>query len=380
MKLKDILLITTPFRPNVGGVETHLDDLIEEGIGRGYTFSVLTYQPLVTYANGKIIEKGNGFKVYRIPWLRMNLFLILERFPVLEFIYLFPALFLTGFFLLLFIQNKVKVIHSQGLVAGTTGLILGKIFKKKIIISTHSVYNFPKSGIYFEFAKFLFKNCDKILCLSNQSREEVLGLEINESKVEVFTYWVDHKVFYPSLKDASRKVLKENVNTFICLFVGRLVKGKGVPELLESAKLLEKQAKFIIVGDGPLANEIKNAAKNLDNIRFEGKIENNNLSKYYNCADVLIVPSTHEEGYGRVILEALSCGLPIIATDRGGIKEYINEKIGILINVNPVNIKNSVLFLIGKKELLKSMGKEASDYARIHFSKENCKMIFKNYE
>ena len=88
---KNILILTTPFRPNIGGVETHLDDLITAGTKRGFNFSILTYQPLITKAWGRTIEKGDGFIIYRLPWIRMNLFLIFVKFPLFELLYLFPV-------------------------------------------------------------------------------------------------------------------------------------------------------------------------------------------------------------------------------------------------------------------------------------------------
>lgn len=377
---KHILLITTPFRPNIGGVETHLDDLISTGVESGFRFDVLTYQPLVTNAHGATLEKGNGYFVVRLPWIRLNLFLILEKYPFWEFIYLFLPLFILGLVQLLLKSSKINKIHAQGLIAGAVGVILGKIFNIKVILSTHSIYNFPTSGMYFKFAKFLFKNSEKVLCLSNQSQQEVLALGIDKPRVEVFTYWVDQEIFQPLSKPESRKKIGEESQSFICLFVGRLVNGKGVPELIDAANLLKDKVKFIIIGDGPLAQIVSNAAKGLNNITFVGKVNNDELSKYYNAADVLLVPSTHEEGYGRVILEALSCGLPIVATNRGGIKEYINQKIGILIEVTPQNIKQSLLLLLNNPRKLKSMSNEAFNYAKIHFNKKNCQIIFRNYE
>ena len=93
---KHILILTTPFRPNVGGVETHLDDLISVGARQGHKFFILTYQPLITKAKGKTIEKEDGFVIYRLPWIRMNLFLTFAKFPFFEFLYLFPGLFFFG--------------------------------------------------------------------------------------------------------------------------------------------------------------------------------------------------------------------------------------------------------------------------------------------
>lgn len=376
----NILLLTTPFRPNIGGVETHLDDLIIAGVERGWNFKVLTYQPLVTNAHGNIKETGKGCMVFRIPWIRFNLFLKLEKYPALEFLYLFPPLFLIGFIYLIFENSKIRKIHAQGLIAGAVGVLLGKLFNKKVILSTHSIYNFPKSGMYFKFVKFLFNYCEKILCLSHQSRQEILDMGINKSKVEVFTYWVDQKVFHPSSKQISRKLIKENQDAFICLFIGRLVKGKGIPELLQAAKLLKNEVKFVIVGDGPLDLLIKDALKTLTNMSFKGKINNDKLPKYYNAADILLVPSTHEEGYGRVILEAMSCGLPIVATNRGGIKEYINKKTGILINVTPDNLSRTIRSLLNKPFKLRSMRRAVYNYAKIHFNKNNNQIILNSYE
>lgn len=378
--MQSILLLTTPFRPNIGGVETHLDDLISAGEENGWDFEVLTYQPLVTNSRGATREKGKGYTITRIPWIRLNLFLKLEKYPILEFLYLFPPLFILAFVYLAFINNKIKKIHAQGLIAGAVGVLVGKLFNKKVIISTHSIYNFPKSGMYFWFVKFLFTNCEKVLCLSRQSQKEILNLGIDNSKVDVFTYWVDQRIFHPALKSQNRKIIGENPKRFICLFVGRLVNGKGVPELLQVAKLLKDKAKIIIIGDGPLAGLVENSAKALANLTFIGKVENFKLPAFYNSADILLVPSTHEEGYGRVLLEALSCGLPIIATNRGGIKEYINNKMGMLVDITPKNICRSVLLLLNNPKRLADMRIEARNYAKIHFSKKNCRIIFNNYE
>lgn len=375
---KNILILTTPFRPNVGGVETHLDDLIEVGIKKGYKFYILTYQPLITKAHGQIIEKGKGFTVYRLPWIRMNLFLTLVRFPFFEFLYLFPGLFFLGLFFLLFNGSKINIIHAQGLVAGAVGVFLGRIFQKPVIISTHSIYNFPKNGLYPSFVRFLFKNCNHILTLSNQSKQEILSLGIPGSKVSVFTYWINQNIFKPMDKESTRKSLKLKEG-FICLFVGRLVSGKGVEELLEASKKT-KEIIFLIVGDGPLRSGIVNVMNTQANIKFVGKVDNTKLPTYYNAANVLIVPSTHEEGFGRVILEALSCGLPVVASNRGGIREALSEKVGIFIEVNAKNIEKILLEVTSNPKMLSAKTSKARAYAKAHFGEKNAKEIFKYYE
>lgn len=374
-----VLLLTTPFRPNVGGVETHLDDLIYNAVKRRYRFHVLTYQPLITRAYGQTIEHGKGFTIYRIPWLRFNLFLRLEKYPLLEFMYLFPALFLFGGVFFLFNWRKVKIIHAQGLIAGAVGILLGNIFKKEAIISTHSIYHFQKYGLYRSFIKYLFKSSKQILTLSKQSYDEVLNLGVSKNKVSRFTYWVDQRVFYPKEKKAARNELNIASDKFVVLFVGRLVEVKGIKELIQAAAKLP-EITFIIIGDGPLATYVQQISDKNPNIQFMGKVVNHKLPVYYNAADILIVPSTHEEGFGRVILEALSCGLPVIGANRGGIKEILNPDIGILIDITPENIVRALKKIKNDRVRLNKMQKKAVIYAKESFNNENIDQIIKYYE
>lgn len=374
-----VLLLTTPFRPNVGGVETHLDDLITQATSKGFKFWVITYQPLITKAWGKIVEKDEGFIAYRIPWLRFNLFLRLEKYPLLEFIYLFPALFIFGVVFLIFNFQKIKVIHAQGLIAGAVGIFLGKVFSKPTIISTHSIYHFKKYGLYRSFIKYLFKSSKQILTLSKQSYDEVLNLGVDKSQVSQFTYWVDQRVFYPKEKKAARIELNITSDKFVVLFVGRLVEVKGIKELIQAAVKLPRIT-FIIIGDGPLATYVQQISDKNPNIQFMGKIVNRELVVYYSAADVLIVPSTHEEGFGRVILEALSCGLPVIGANRGGIKEILNPDIGILIDITPENITRALKKVKNNRVLLKKMQKKAVIYAKKSFNDKNIDQIIRYYE
>jgi len=397
-----ILLLTTPFTPNVGGVETHLNDLIKEGQKKGINFRVITYQPLVTKARGKSVEKKGGAVIYRVPWLRMNLFLHLEKYPVFEFLYLFLGIFAFSLIYMIIKSSEIGTIHSQGLAAGVVGLILSKLFNKRLIISTHSIYHFPTGGIYTAFVRFLFNNSYHVLTLSKQSEEELKKIGVNEKKISVFTYWVDQEKFkvnnplrgqsskfnpFGKLRvDAERsrsiKIRKKLglENKFICLFVGRLVPKKGIEELLEAAKITSERVKFLIVGDGPLEESIKYQVSSIKNLIFLGKVDNEKLPIYYNAADVLIVPSTHEEGFGRVILEALSCGLPVIGSNRGAIPEAMNDNVGVFIDVTPENIKIIVEKLSENPEILMTMRKKARKFAEKNYSSKNLEMITRYYE
>lgn len=90
-----ILQLTPHFKPNMGGVETHLGDLVESLVARQNQVFVLTYRPITTKASWRISEKRGKLEILRIPWVP-GLFYKLIHYPVLEFLYLFPGLFFNN--------------------------------------------------------------------------------------------------------------------------------------------------------------------------------------------------------------------------------------------------------------------------------------------
>jgi len=267
-KPDNILILTAHFSPNVGGVETHLDDLVKALAKRNFDVTVLTYIPLTTKTSKfEMRERQKNVEIIRITWLR-DLFYKLVDKPVLEFLYLFPGLFLSLPFIVLY--KRPSTVHSHGLVAGSVGLFWGKVFGLRTVITTHSVYQFPESGMYYSFAKFIFKHSDKILVLSEQSRSEIEKLTTRED-ITKFTYWVDLDKF---------RLLAKKSKKFTVLFVGRLVEVKGIKLLINSAKNWNKNVHLNIIGTGPLEDFVKNNES--ENIKYLGKIKNKNLVKYYN--------------------------------------------------------------------------------------------------
>lgn len=368
-----VLQLTCHFRPNIGGVETHLVDLVTALVKRNHQVYVLTYQPLTTKSSWSIFEKKKNLSIYRIPWLA-GLFYKLVKNPILEFIYLFPGIFLTLPVVLL--TKKPDVIHSHGLVAACAGVFWGKIFGRRTIATTHSIYNFPQSGLYTSFVKLVFGGVDAVLTLSKQSRKEIEKLGISKSKIKVFTYWIDLNNFKP-IKNAKEKVGWKN--KFVVLFVGRLIEEKGIKVLLDSVKSWNKNIHLAIAGSGPLGNEIQNSKFKIHKFYFLGKLNQRDLPKYYSAADVLIVPSTHEEGFGRVILESLACGTPVIGSNRGAIPEAMDDSVGRLIDVSSDSIKNVLEHYYVNKNELKKLSQNARKFAEKNYSEENVDIIINSY-
>ena len=367
-----VLQLTSHFSPNIGGVETHLDNLVNILIKKKYDVFVLTYRPLTTKTKWSIYEKNNHLKIFRLPWFP-GLFYQLTQKPLLEFLYLLPGLFLATPFVLM--KENLEVIHAHGLIAGFVGVFWGKLFKKRVIISLHSIYHFPKVGLYTNFVTWIFTHSDKLLCLSKQSAKEVTMLGVAKEKIIVFTYWIDIQHFRP-IPQARNFLHMKSMKSV--LFVGRLVEEKGIKVLLESAKMWDKKIHLFVIGAGPLDEYIKKATKQ-SNIHFLGKISQMRLPFYYCAADVLIVPSVHDEGFGRVILEALACGTPIIASDKPGIHEAVSRNVAVFIQINVKNITNTVESFF-KKDEGRIIKEKTREYAKKRFSGANADIILQCYE
>jgi len=364
-----ILQLTAHFKPNIGGVETHLSDLVDILIKQNWKVIVLTYNPLATKARSKIYERNQALTIIRLPWFS-GLFYRLIKYPILEFLYLLPGLFLATPIVMM-IKNP-DIIHAHGLVTGFVGVFWGKLLRKKVIISIHSIYSFPKSGLYRRFVTLIFKNANYCLALSNQSGNEISSLGINKSQIKVFTYWIDlHK--FKKVMGAKAKLGWSN--EFVVLFVGRLIPEKGLEVLLESVESWNKEIKLKIIGSGPLETKVRKVASQLQNVDFIEGIDSNNLPVYYSGSDLLIVPSISEEGFGRVIIEALACGTPVIGANRGAIPEAMDETVGKLIDINPDNIEKAVDNFFESKNELRKLAKNCRTFAERRYSEKNADTI-----
>lgn len=378
MRFKKSVLILCPFfRPNVGGVETHLDDLCEYLRKRQIKVFVLTYQPLVGKKKGLPVERKNNLEIRRFWWFP-NLYYKVEPYPILDFLYLTPWLLARVFFFLLKEGKKIDVIHAQGINAALMARILGPIFGKRTVVSTHATYELEKKPGLARLVKWILSGVDKILTLSKASKKELVRIGLREGKISVYTYWIDQEIFRPIEKDLAKKKVGWE-NKFVVFFVGRLVEVKGVRELLTAAKLGKKGIFYALAGSGELDREVADLAKTQKKIIFLGKIDNKKLPLYYSAADLVIIPSTHEEGFGRVILEALSCGTPVIGARRGAIPEALDQSVGKLITVTPEEIKRTVEFFYDHPKELQKLAGRARKYAEERFSEKNGELIAQAY-
>ncbi|MEM4643509.1 MAG: glycosyltransferase, partial [Candidatus Bathyarchaeia archaeon] len=183
---------------------------------------------------------------------------------------------------------------------------------------------------------------DRIIVVSKATMRYVMRLGANPNKIRLIYNGVDLNRFKPAIvpKEQIRKELGLPADKFIVLTVRRLVYKNGIDYLLEAARIaVEKNQRmlFIVAGSGPDREKIRAKVMEYDlNRHFSllGFVPDELLPKYYHASDVFALPSKSGEGMPLVLLEAMACALPVVATDVGGTSEIINDKCGKLVPPN----------------------------------------------
>lgn len=184
--------------------------------------------------------------------------------------------------------------------------------------------------------------------------------------LHIWSRGVDCSLFHPGYnKEAFRK--KYNITApYILSYVGRIAPEKDINTLRTliqtTIKERENDIHWLIAGDGPLAEELREAVPSA--VTFTGYLQGEQLAEAYACSDMMVFPSATET-FGNVVLESLACGTPVIGANAGGVKNIITEgKTGFLCEPkNPDSFLSSVYTLLDNKEMRTEMQIAAKSYA-----------------
>lgn len=220
---------------------------------------------------------------------------------------------------------------------------------------------------------FVLHNADHFICHTDRAKKCLIEEGVEEQKISVIRLGVDLEKFQTINPKSQINSKSQIPNTIQILFVGRLVKEKGILDVYEAFKNVKrvtdnaKRLHLHIVGDGPLKHylEKKIFEDHLEKYIFIENKSYEEMPKEYQQADIFIAPSkrtkTWEEQYGMVFLEAMASGLPIVTYDTGAIKEIVEEAGIICPENNREDLSKSLLHLIANKnERIKmcTMGRE----------------------
>ena len=237
--------------------------------------------------------------------------------------------------------GKVDIFHAHDWLVANAGIGLKHVFRKPLLTTIHSTEIGRRNGIHFDYERMIHETeawltyeAWRVVCCSDYMVSHVKwAFGLPTDKLVMIPNGVDAEVY--------ARIEKEDLSSFrskfalpeekIVLFVGRLVYEKGVHVLINTVpKVLEKvNAKFIIVGNGYMKEQLSNIVKNMGlahKVHFTGFVDDETLRKLQKCADVSVVPSLFEP-FGIVALEAMAAKSPVVVSDTGGLSEIVEHEV-----------------------------------------------------
>ena len=301
--------------------------------------------------------------------------------------------------------------------------LINKVFKKNLNTYNHVVLNkikkenfdyiIAEGGNYESYNKYLkyYKRSQLILHLHHQGESNEI-VNNTFSKLIAVSDFVKND-FAKSAKKMNLKTVLNGIDTkkfkskssqkeiitlkkkygiekddFVVLYCGRLVEVKGVLELIKAVNEIEnKKIKLLILGSSSFSGASQTeytkkleaeASKLGKRIMFTGYVNNWELYKYYEIVNIMCMPSLWEEAAGLTGIEAMLSGKVVLATNSGGVKEYLNEKNCLIVEKNKnivKNIKDGILALYENKDKLPEKEKEL----KLHAEKFNSHNLYKDF-
>jgi glycosyltransferase involved in cell wall biosynthesis len=154
---------------------------------------------------------------------------------------------------------------------------------------------------------------------------------------------------------------------FDLVFVGRIKPQKNIEAMLKALQSLD--VRLLLIGSGELEDTLKQRFGDLDGrIIWQGNVPNAELPEYLNRARVFILPSLYE-GHPKTLIEAMSCGLPVIGADSPGLREIIRRgATGWLCGTDATSIRDAIQHLLDNPALCTQLGQNARQYVLEHYA------------
>jgi len=349
--MKSLKILQTParFYPSIGGVEYAVYYLSRELIKLGYKVKIICANE--PKSNLKNIE---GIQIERLNYI--------GKITNTNITFNLPYRLL---------KEDYDIMHTHMPTPWTSdiSIFISKMKRKKTIITIHNDMDkhgfFPKllSDIYLNtLFKIILRLVDKIIIVNPEWEKKFLNtrnlLKGYKNKIFTIPNGVDFELFKP---DGTKKI--KNTLLFVSI-LDRYHEYKGFDYLLESLKIIIKthpKIKLLVIGEGELKDYYSEKASYMglgENVIFLGQKNQEEIARYCNIASILILPSIDIEGFGIVLLEAMACKIPVIATDIVGLaKEVKQNNCGIIVKTRDSQaLAEAIIRLLKNPELAKKMG------------------------
>ena len=284
-------------------------------------------------------------------------------------------------------DNKVNLIHAHfAYVAGFAATYVSRKINRPFIVTLHGYdaatvpeinYGILLDSKLRRIVKHVLDKAEMIITVSEDLKGRVLALGEYQDKIQVIYHGVDPEKF--KFTKRGRREIREKYgmseNEVVIFTLSYHVPRKNIPMLIEAFKdisSVRSNVKLMIGGEGPDTNKLKKLTKKLNlekSVIFTGVIEEREKVKYYSAADIFALTSLYE-GFGIVLIEAMSSKLPIVATLTGGIPEVVaDNETGFLVPVkSKEKLVDALLKLIDNEKLRRIFGENGRQRVLKYFT------------
>lgn len=226
---------------------------------------------------------------------------------------------------------------------GFAAILLGKMLRMPVVLSARGsdINQFANFKSIRPLIKYCLLNADQIISVSEALKNRMVDLGASSAKIRTIPNGVDLENFQPMDRGQARRELSLHGEGRIIVSVGALVPLKGFDILIDAFAALvreDKSMRLYVIGEGPHRPKLEQKIRMLgldECVVLAGERPNRELKKWYGAADVFCLASSRE-GWANVIMEALACGVPVVATDVGGAPDIItHDGVGFLVERTP---------------------------------------------
>jgi len=357
-KNETILIFTGYFFPHLGGIEAYINGFTKQLVKKGYNPVIVTSN----HQNLKDKEMIDGVTIYRIPIF--NIFK--ERYPIPKKNRVYKNILKE----LEQYNFKAIIVNTRFHLTSHIGAAYGKKHNIPVYLIEHGSNYVTLDN---KFIDFFANNYERFLTWKIKNKisgfygvSEACNKWLKRIKINASGVWYNAVEY-------GQKVPKREKHTKInFIYAGRLIKQKGVLNVLNAFSELEKKynnVHLFIAGNGPEYDSYFESFKS-KNIEFLGKLDFQSLLKYYSLSDVLLYTPLWPEGLPSTILESGLMKLCVVVTNQGGICEIVNDENGIIVDGSEKSIYDAMELIVSNNKIAKNLSNKLYKDVKEKFSWE----------
>jgi glycosyltransferase involved in cell wall biosynthesis len=259
-------------------------------------------------------------------------------------------------------RHRADVVHAHGAKAAVLSLTALQGQAVPVLVTFHNLW---RGGSLTPILRHLLPRARAAVAVSAAVRKSLLLHRVPADAAQVIPNGVDLAAFAPVPRPADRP--------FTAAFIGRLTEEKGVHVLLEAVHRLTKpdDPAILIAGEGPLRRVVEDVIDGLpETARSRDLGPQADIRPVYDAVDVVVVPSL-SEGFGLTAVEAMACGLPVIASRVGGLAEVVTPETGILVPAGDAEaLVDALRELAADRDGARRMGEAGRKRAEAEFGQD----------